>query len=183
MVKMKKAIFGGSFDPPHIGHLAIIIQAISTLDIDELIVVPAFLNPFKSKSYAPAALRLKWLKIMTEKLPKVQISSFEIDQNRPVASIETVRHFKDEDDEIYLIIGADNLASLRQWNSFEALDEMVTWVVATRDAIKIPEQYLTLKVDQDISATQLREQVQEAYLDKNIAKEIITYYKELSLKK
>jgi nicotinate-nucleotide adenylyltransferase len=120
---------------------------------------------------------------MTEKLPKVKISSFEIDQNRAVASIETVRHFKDEDDDIYFIIGADNLASLRQWNSFETLDQMVTWVVATRGDIKIPEQYQTLKVDHDISATQLREQVQEAYLDKNIAKEIITYYKDISLKK
>ena len=180
---MKKAIFGGSFDPPHIGHLAIITEALSSLDIDELIVVPAFLNPFKSKSYAPAQLRLQWLKAMTDKLPKVKISSFEVDQNRAVASIETVRHFKTEDDEIYLIVGADNLASLSQWNSFEALDKMVTWVVATRDNIKIPEKYLTLNVDHDISATRLREQVQEAYLDRNIAQEIIAYYSDISSKK
>lgn len=181
MVNMKKAIFGGSFDPPHIGHLEVIKQALSSLEIDELIVVPAFLNPFKSKSYAPAKLRLKWLKVMTEGLPKVTISSFEIDQNRAVTSIETVRHFQNAGDEIYFIIGADNLASLRQWNNFKELDEMVTWVVATRDQIEIPKQYLRLNVDKNISATQLREQVQEAYLDKNIAKEIITYYKDISL--
>ena len=93
MVKMKKAIFGGSFDPPHSGHLDIIKQTLASLDVDKVIVVPAFLNPFKSKSYAPASLRLKWLQTMTKELENVEVSSYEIDQNRAVASIETVNHF------------------------------------------------------------------------------------------
>ena len=173
---MKKAIFGGSFDPPHSGHLEIIQQTIISLNIDELIVVPAFLNPFKSKYKAPCELRLKWLKDMTVDMPLVKVSSFEIDQNRPVPSIETVKHFKDED-ETYFIIGADNLESLPSWKNFEALDKMVTWVVASRDNIKIPEGFVTLDVDQDISATQLRESIDAAYLDKNVAKEIIDFYK------
>jgi len=178
---MKKAIFGGSFDPPHIGHLEVIQQAIKSLNIDELIVVPAFLNPFKSKSYAPAELRLKWLKAMTEKMESVRVSSYEIDQNRAVASIETVKHFKNGDD-IYLIIGADNLKDLSSWKDFKALDEMVTWVVATRDNIEIPSGYIVLNVNQNISATQLREQVQEAYLDKSIAKEILDFYQNKDMK-
>ena len=172
---MKKAIFGGSFDPPHIGHLEVIQQAMISLDIDELIVVPAFLNPFKSKSYAPAQLRLKWLRSMTEKMNSVRVSSYEIDQNRAVASIETVKHFKNSDD-IYVIIGADNLKGLSSWKDFKELDEMVTWVVATRDNIEIPSGYISLDVNQNISATQLREQIQEAYLDKSIAKEILDFY-------
>ena len=178
---MKKAIFGGSFDPPHTGHLEVIQQAITSLDIDELIVVPAFLNPFKSKSYAPAKLRLKWLRAMTENIESVRVSSYEIDQNRAVASIETVSHFKNSDD-IYFIIGADNLESLSSWKNFKELDEMVTWVVATRDNIKIPPRYISLNVNQNISATQLREQVQEAYLDKNIAKEILDFYQNKDMK-
>jgi nicotinate-nucleotide adenylyltransferase len=172
---MKKAIFGGSFDPPHKGHLEIIQQAIISLNIDELIVVPAFLNPFKSKYEAPSHLRLKWLNAMTKGMKKVRVSSFEIDQNRAVASIETVKHFKD-DDELYVIIGADNLESLSLWKNFKELNEMVTWVVASRDNIKIPEGYMTLDVNQDISATQLRESINEAYLDKSIAQEIIDFY-------
>jgi len=174
---MKKAIFGGSFDPPHLGHLEIIEQALLCLDIDELIVVPTFINPFKSKSYAPAHLRLKWLKSMTKKMKKVQVSSFEIDQNRPVPSIETVRHFKtDEVDTLYFIIGADNLKNLSSWNSYEALNAMVTWVVATRDKIEIPSSYLTLNVNQDISATELRKDKLQTYLSESVAQEIITYY-------
>jgi len=174
---MRKAIFGGSFDPPHSGHLEIIQQTIISLNIDELIVVPAFLNPFKSKYKAPCEMRLKWLKAMTVNMPLVKVSSFEIDQNRPVPSIETVKHFKDED-ETYFIIGADNLEALPSWKSFEELDKMVTWVVASRDNIKIPESFISLDVNQDISATQLRESIDEAYLDKNVAKEIIDFYQE-----
>jgi len=172
---MKKAIFGGSFDPPHSGHLEIIQQAIISLNIDKLIVVPAFLNPFKSKSEAPSHLRLKWLKEMTKEMPKVQVSSFEIDLNRPVPSIETVKHFQDED-ETYFIIGADNLQKLSLWKNFAELDALVTWVVATRDNIEIPKEFLTLKVNQDISATQLRQSVNDAYLDTSVAQEIIDFY-------
>ena len=172
---MRKAIFGGSFDPPHIGHLEVIQQAIISLNIDKLIVVPAFLNPFKSKSEAPSHLRLKWLKEMTKEIPKVQVSSFEIDLNRPVPSIETVNHFKDED-ETYLIIGADNLQKLSLWKSFTELDALVTWVVASRDNIDIPEQFLNLNVNQDVSATQLRQNINDAYLDPRVRKEIINFY-------
>lgn len=174
---MRKAIFGGSFDPPHIGHLEIIQQTIISLNIDELIVVPAFLNPFKSKYKAPCKLRLKWLKSMTVNMPLVKVSSFEIDLDRPVPSIETVQHFKDED-ETYFIIGADNLQSLPLWKNFKELDALVTWVVASRDNIEIPEGFVTLDVNQDISATQLRKSIDAAYLDKDVAKEIIDFYQE-----
>ncbi|HIC43982.1 MAG TPA: nicotinate (nicotinamide) nucleotide adenylyltransferase, partial [Sulfurimonas sp.] len=165
---MKKAIFGGSFDPPHVGHLEIIKQTLISLNIDKLLIVPAFLNPFKTQNVAPSHLRLKWLKEMTKNMPEVDVSSFEIDLNRPVTSIETVKHFEDED-ETYFIIGADNLAKLSSWHRFEELDTLVTWVVASRDNIKIPPRYKSLKVDKKISATQLRQKVDEAYLDKDIA--------------
>ena len=173
---MRKAIFGGSFDPPHIGHLETIQQTIISLNIDKLIVVPTFLNPFKSKSEAPSYLRLKWLKEMTKEIPKVQVSSFEIDLNRPVPSIETVKHFQD-DDVTYFIIGADNLEKLSLWKNFKELDALVTWVVASRDKIEIPKEFITLNVNQDISATQLRQSINDAYLDESVAQEIINFYK------
>ena len=172
---MRKAIFGGSFDPPHIGHLETIQQTLISLNIDKLIVVPAFLNPFKSKSEAPSHLRLKWLEEMTKEIPKVQVSSFEIDLNRPVPSIETVKHFRDED-ETYFIIGADNLQKLSLWKDFTQLDALVTWVVATRDNIEIPKEFITLNVNQDISATELRQSINDAYLDVSVTQEIMDFY-------
>ena len=55
------ALFGGSFDPPHLGHKAVVDAILSTLDVDEVVVMPAYLNPFKSKVYASGSLRFQWL--------------------------------------------------------------------------------------------------------------------------
>ncbi len=174
---MKIAIFGGSFDPPHIGHLEVIQQTIISLNIDKLIVVPAFLNPFKSQAFAPADLRLKWLKTITEKMPKVEISTYEIEQNRPVPSIETVSHFY-KGEKIYLIIGADNLENLSQWHRFDALNEMVEWVVASRDSIDVPQGYIPLHVDHAISSSDLRANMDRNFLHPSTADEIESFYRE-----
>ena len=72
------ALYGGSFDPPHIGHKAI-VEALDKLDyIDKIIIMPAFLNPFKSSSHAPSELRFKWLKEIFKDFRKVQIDKYEL---------------------------------------------------------------------------------------------------------
>lgn len=181
---MKKiALFGGSFDPPHLGHLAIVDEALRQLDIDELVIVPAYLNPFKSQAHAPASLRLKWLQAIFKNDPRVTVSDFEVAKNRPVPSIETVRHFSEIADSIYLIVGADNLASLEAWYEYESLDKMVTWVVARRDGINVPEGYRVLDTDHPVSSTQLRRHIERHALPKAVADEITAYYKETNATK
>ena len=59
---MKLALFGGSFDPVHLGHDSIVKMALSGLDIDKLIIMPTFISPFKSEFSAPPELRLKWIR-------------------------------------------------------------------------------------------------------------------------
>lgn len=180
---MKKiALFGGSFDPPHAGHLAIVEEALRKLDIEKLVIVPAYLNPFKSQSHAPASLRLKWLREVFGGDARVEISDFEIGKNRPVPSIETVRHFLKEAQAIYLIIGADNLAALPRWHDFETLDTLVTWVVATRGETTVPDRYITLDVDRRVSSTELRERIDHTALPRSVADEIAAYYKDTHAK-
>ncbi len=60
--KVKYAIFGGSFDPPHLGHKEIIKRVLELKDVDMLLVVPTYLNPFKSNFSADAKLRLEWVR-------------------------------------------------------------------------------------------------------------------------
>ncbi len=175
---MNIALYGGSFDPPHLGHVHVVHAALKMLDIDKVIVVPAFVNPFKSGTHAPAELRLKWLQTIFRDEPNVDVSDYEVRQNRAVKSIETVRHFAAEGTKIYFIIGADNLASLKQWYRFDELDAMVTWVVATRDKIAIADTYIQLDVQQPISSSELREQIENEHLPKEVADSIKTYYEE-----
>ncbi len=176
---MKKiALFGGSFDPPHSGHIAIIEEALQQLDIEKIVVVPAYVNPFKSGSHAPAALRLAWLREIFKHRSDVEISDFEIEQERPVRTVETLRYFKDKADVIYLIIGADNLASLKQWHLYDELNELVTWVVATRDNIDVPDSYITLDITKPVSSTELRKTIRTHELPLEVAQEITHFYKE-----
>ncbi len=172
------ALFGGSFDPPHIGHEAIVKSLCNFKDVDKVIVMPTFLNPFKSKFYAPAPLRVKWLKEIFSDYKNVEISTFEVEQDSAVTSITTVKHLLKSYKKIYLVIGADNLASLHMWSSYDELKELVTFVVAPRDGIEIPADCLKLDIDENISSTNLRDEVVLTKLPKKCAQDIYNFYKE-----
>ena len=172
------ALFGGSFDPPHLGHEAI-VKALNKLDfIDKIIIMPTFLNPFKSSSVAPATQRLKWLEEIFSRMEKVKVSSFEVNQNRKVSTLETVKHLLKSYEKIYLVIGADNLKSLEKWQGFDELKRRVTFIVATREKIEIPKDFICLEIDEDVSSSSLRNSINGDKLSKINAKKIVTYYKE-----
>jgi nicotinate-nucleotide adenylyltransferase len=175
---MKLALYGGSFDPPHAGHVAIVTKALNVLAVDKLVIVPASRNPFKPSVAASGAVRYRWLKEIFKPYEKVEISDFEILQKRSVYTIETVQHFAPLCDTLYLIIGADNLEKLYDWHRIEELNKMVQWVVAARSDIPIPENMIRLNIDVPISSTDFRSTFCPLGLEPDIEKNIITYYKE-----
>lgn len=166
------ALFGGSFDPPHIGHITIVEKLLDLKEVDKVIVLPTFLNPFKSKSFTLAVKRLKLLQEIFDSYENVLVSDYEVKQDRSVTSIESVKHFLKEAKSIYLVIGADNLASLHRWHCYDELRDLVTIIVATRNGIEIPKEFITLSVDEDISSSQIRKNKQRNNLNKRI--EMIT---------
>jgi len=174
------ALFGGSFDPPHIGHINIIKELASMGNIDKVIVMPTFLNPFKSKSHAPAELRLKWLKKIFQDFQNIEISDYEIKQNKKVPTIQTVEYILHKYDKIYVVIGADNLKSLDKWYKYQELKEKVSFIVATRDSIMIPKTFSRLDIEEDISSSKLREHIDISKLPVQCADEIYEYYQKVS---
>jgi len=177
---MKLALYGGSFDPPHVGHVRIVTEALKILPVDRLIIVPASRNPFKTTVCANGLVRYKWLETIFSVYKKVEISDFEIRQNRSVPTIETVEYYSKFYDAIYLIIGADNLEKLQQWHRFDELNRRVHWVVATRGEISIPTNMISLNIQEEISSTDFRTSFSSLGLEPIIENEIITYYKELN---
>jgi nicotinate-nucleotide adenylyltransferase len=172
------ALFGGSFDPPHIGHKAI-VEALEELDyIDKIIIMPTFLNPFKSSFTAPAELRVEWLEEIFKTFTDIEIDSYEVNQARAVSTIQSVEYLLKRYQKIYLVIGADNLASLELWNNYEVLKEKVTFLVASRDNIIIDEHFIQLKVDENISSTELREKIDISKLPQECANQIKEFYKD-----
>lgn len=177
------AIFGGSFDPPHSGHIAILKALVALTYIDKIFIVPAYLNPFKSSSVALASLRLKWLREISKEYPKCKVSDFEVSLGRSVATIETVEHFATLYSKIYVVIGADNLESLHRWHRYDELKNLVEFIVVTRDNISIPQEYKSINVDEGVSSTLLRENMSLTKLPQVCAKEISKFYKEHFLQK
>jgi len=174
------ALFGGSFDPPHIGHKAI-VDALLALDyIDKVVVMPTFINPFKQKTFADGAQRVAWLRKIFQGENRVIVSTFEVDQGRKVASIESVEHLLEDYKKIFLVIGADNLDSLTKWKDFDKLSNLVEFIVASRDGINIADNYKKIVIDEPISSSILRENIQQEKLPKECAVEIETYYKDIN---
>ena len=88
---MKIALFGGSFDPPHAGHDAAVKAILSSLKPDLLVIMPSFLNPFKKSFSAAPQLRLRWCRALWGDTPHVEVSDYEISQNVPVPTIQSVK--------------------------------------------------------------------------------------------
>ncbi|MFR8440700.1 MAG: ribosome silencing factor [Campylobacter sp.] len=89
--RVKIALFGGSFDPPHAGHDAAVKAILLSLKPDLLVIMPSFLNPFKKSFSAPPQLRLRWCRALWSDAPHVEVSDYEISQNVPVPTIQSVK--------------------------------------------------------------------------------------------
>lgn len=131
---MNLAIFGGSFDPPHKGHVGIIEKALSALKLDLLIVLVAYQNPLKAHFRISAQKRLAWIKKVCEKYDNVLCSDYEILQNKPVTTKESMEYFKNlyKPSTMYFILGQDNFLQLPQWSYFEVLRENLCFIVFNR---------------------------------------------------
>ncbi|MCK5111493.1 MAG: nicotinate (nicotinamide) nucleotide adenylyltransferase [Arcobacteraceae bacterium] len=176
---MNIAIFGGSFDPPHLGHQAIIKEVLKSLKIDKLIIVPAFLNPFKYHSSFDPKVRYELIKELCQDLEQVEVSDYEIKQNKATPTIQTIKYIKNKYKNcknIYLIIGADNLKKLHLWEEYNELKQLVKFVVASRDNIKTDE-FITLKVDFNISSTKIRENLDITLIPNKIKEKVKKLWK------
>ena len=129
------AVFGGSFDPVHNGHVMIARSALAELELDRLIVMPAAQSPFKpDQALAPGIARMEMLRAAFSGEPEIEISSWELDRGGVSYSIETLRALAAEHPEaqLFYLIGADHVATLPQWREADALAAAATFVVVPR---------------------------------------------------
>ena len=130
----KIGIFGGSFDPPHIGHLHAAKQAIQTLELDRLLLIPAHTAPHKSGSIADASHRIQMLRLAAKDLPNAEVSDMELMRHGPSFTYETVEQVRAmyPDAEIYLLMGSDMFLTFQKWKNPEKILENVTLSVFYR---------------------------------------------------
>ncbi|MDX8397197.1 MAG: nicotinate (nicotinamide) nucleotide adenylyltransferase [Mariprofundaceae bacterium] len=195
------AIFGGSFDPPHLGHKALVLAAWKALDVDEVWVIPVGLPVHKQLNQTISATqRLAWVQSMFVDIPYVQVLDLEVRQAKPVAAIETMRKLSAvlSDTQVWLM-GTDAWNGLPDWVDYpehrslcsiavldrkdEVLEQHEGWVVS--DCLKLAMQagrMCFIEADlPNVSATNIRKMISRGsdvsmLLDENMAVEIQAAY-------
>jgi nicotinate-nucleotide adenylyltransferase len=132
---MKLGIYGGSFNPVHLGHLLVARAAIEELGLERLFFVPAAQSPFKPENKpAPDHLRLRWLRLALAGCPDWEVDAQELHLGGTSYTIETLRHFNQKfpGAELFYLIGADNAAKLNEWREAAELATLAEFVVMPR---------------------------------------------------
>jgi nicotinate-nucleotide adenylyltransferase len=161
---MRLALYGGTFDPVHHGHLILARDALEQLSLDRVIFIPAAVSPHKLASTpAPDAVRCAMLAAALADEPGFVIDDSELHLTGPSFSIDTVEriHAQHPDAQLHYLIGADNLRELHTWRRIEDLRRLVEFVVFGRGDHTHPNlgAFRTLPRRIDISATEIRRRV------------------------
>lgn len=134
-------LFGGSFNPVHLGHLAIAEEVRTKYNLDKIVFVPAYIPPHKeADELASAQDRSIMLHLATVSNPCFGVSGIEIDRGGRSFSIDTIRYFHEKFDgktEIYFIIGADMLAGIAEWKNINEILKLCRFIAVSRPGFDI----------------------------------------------
>lgn len=176
---MKKiGILGGTFDPVHLGHINLAIDARNEAALDKVIFIPARLQPFKlDRRVTPGKDRLAMLRKATEPIAGFEVSSYEMEQTGISYTYLTMRAMKKkfgDDVRLYFIMGTDSFLKIEKWKNSDELLREYSYIIGTRpgyrqeelrDCIsKIRRDYNTdvkniNNVQMDISSTEIRKRI------------------------
>ncbi|MDC0450167.1 nicotinate (nicotinamide) nucleotide adenylyltransferase [Pelagibacteraceae bacterium] len=131
--KRKIGILGGSFDPPHQGHVKISRIALNNLSLDSIYWCVTKKNPLKNKTFFSLSVRIKKSKLITSKVKKIKVKYLEnkIKSNNTIDLIKYL-NIKYKKTEFYLIIGSDNLINFHKWKNWKMLTKIIKIVVFSR---------------------------------------------------
>jgi nicotinate-nucleotide adenylyltransferase len=177
---MRVGLFGGSFDPPHRGHLAVAEAVRDRFALDRVLLAPAAIQPLKPNgAHASFADRLQMVELLCKGAPGIEASTIDGPQadGRPNYTIDTLRRLRKElppGAEVFVIVGADAFLDIQQWKDPEALLAEAQWIIVSRPGFDLHQlKALELTAEQreriqtlsdfenPVSATEIRERFHE----------------------
>ena len=191
---MRIAIYGGSFNPMHIGHEKIVDYVLNNLNIDKIIIIPVGIPSHRENNLEQSYTRLKICKEIFKGNKKIEVSDIEIKSEGKSYTYDTLLKLIDlygENNEFFEIIGEDSLKSLKTWKNYEELLKICKFIVFRRKDdknIQIDEEFLNNKniiilenEYYDISSTEIRNMVKNnedisAFVNKKVKKLIEKEY-------
>ena len=191
---MRIAIYGGSFNPMHIGHEKIVDYVLNNLNMDKIIIIPVGIPSHRENNLEQSDTRLKICKEIFKGNKKIEVSDIEIKSEGKSYTYDTLLKLMDlygENNEFFEIIGEDSLKSLKTWKNYEELLKTCKFIVFRRKDdknIQIDEEFLNNKniiilenEYYDISSTEIRNMVKNnedisAFVNKKVKKLIEKEY-------
>jgi nicotinate-nucleotide adenylyltransferase len=162
---VRLGVYGGAFDPPHLGHLVAASDACEALGLHRLLWVPSAVHPLKAVRTA-AAVRLEMVRAAIAGDDRFQADGLELRRTGPSYTVDTLRELRDRHPgaELFFITGADNLADLPRWREPDEIARLATLAVVSRAGDSLPEggPYPAVAVPVtrvDVSSTQVRRRV------------------------
>jgi nicotinate-nucleotide adenylyltransferase len=169
-------ILGGTFDPPHLGHLWLATLAADELGLSKVLLVPAAAPPHKRRrAISHAADRILMTRLAVANDPRLDVSLVEMEREGPSYTVDTLVELKvrHPDLELVLIMAADSLAQVHSWREPDRLLELAIWAVGPRPGTELPSRaelaerygrsaarvHLLSGPSLDISASQVRRRV------------------------
>ena len=203
MVKNKKiGVLGGTFNPPHFGHLKLAKSALNKLKLDKIIFIPAGIPALKKSNLAPAKDRLKMASLLINAEPKFKILDYEIKKREKSYTIDTIKYLKRKyrNSKIYWLIGEDSLREISEekWKGKLKILDLANFVVFTRPNHEfilkcLPKKFeknkeialkkvILMKKKIPVSATKIREKIGKGQsVEKFLPKKVAKYIKEKKL--
>jgi nicotinate-nucleotide adenylyltransferase len=161
---LRLGLFGGTFDPPHLGHLIVAQDVAEALELNQLLFVPAGLPPHKQdRLLTPAPLRLEMVRALVAGNDTFGVSEVELGRAGPSYTVDTLRHFRHlhPQAEVFFVMGVDQAASFQEWHEPEEVAALAHLVVLSREGAESPEgNFMSTPVTRvDISSSAIRARV------------------------
>jgi len=188
-------IFGGSFDPVHLGHTGLAEDAMKQLELDKVILIPARLQPFKlDKKLASGDARLDMLRLATEDMEGIEISPYELEEEGVSYTYLTMRAMQErygETTKLYFITGTDAFLKIERWRNAEELLDRYAYIIGTRPGYRQEELKLCIErirriygteivnidnVQIDASSTEIRQRLEQGQSVHGIISESVERY-------
>lgn len=179
---MRLGIFGGSFDPPHVGHLLVVADAFEALSLDRLVFVPAAVQPLKAAQAAAAPQnRITMVRLLVGDDPRFSVDPIEIEREGLSYTVDTLAAFAERYPEAqrFFLVGTDVLASFRQWREPEQVLRLATLAVMQRHGESGPVPDGAVRVETrrvDVSSSEIRERVQTGRAIRGFVPEAVAAY-------
>lgn len=181
-IQKRVGILGGTFNPPHLGHLIIAEQAGRQLDLDKVYFMPDAEPPHVDlKPFIPATHRKKMVEMAIEGNPLFELETIELERGGKSYTVDTMKQLKalHPDTDYYFIIGADMVAYLPKWERINELIRLVNFVGVARPGYPKESPYPIIWVDMptiDLSSTRLRKMVSEGRSLRYLVPEAVADY-------